>query len=344
MDRRGGMVARSRITGDDLFVNADAHDCAGGVFARGWVLAVLAAAMACSPGCARAAAESPQASVKQPAPEGWFHVFAIDGQTYAISEPKYWQQNVSYLLLGTKQALLFDTGPGLYSIRYVVSSLTSLPVLVIPSHLHFDHVGDLQEFADVRLLDTPELRAQVHGGYFQDNPSRFMLRQGIQFKVAGWLADGQSIDLGGRAVRIFGTAGHTPDSITILDAPERKRLFTGDLVNRAVSLVDVPGSDINALAASLGRLVRVAPAGSRAYEAHSESPIEHSELEELAAGAPRIASRQIKSAPMCLGGVPMLRYDIGKFPFVLPSASGATLPPLGTATQTLDWLGGVCAH
>jgi hydroxyacylglutathione hydrolase len=325
-------------------VNADAHVCNGGAFARGWAIALLVAAIAFSPGCARAVAESPPASVKQPAPEGWFHVFAIDEQTYAISEPKYWQQNVSYLLLGTKQALLFDTGPGLYSIRYVVSSLTSLPLLVIPSHLHFDHVGDLQEFADVRLLDTPELRSQVHGGYFQDSPSRFMLRQGIQFKVAGWLADGQSIDLGGRAVRIFATAGHTPNSITILDALERKRLFTGDLVNRAVSLVDVPGSDINALAASLGRLVRVAPAGSRAYEAHSESPIEHSELEELAAGVPRIASRQIKSAPMCLGGVPMLRYDIGKFPFVLPSTSGATLPPLGTATQTLDWLGGACAH
>src|SRR5271155_1887986 len=60
------------------------------------------------------------------APPGYFRVYPLDPQTYVISEPKYWQENVSYLLLGTRQALLFDTGPGIYSIRAVVQSITSL--------------------------------------------------------------------------------------------------------------------------------------------------------------------------------------------------------------------------
>ncbi len=77
-----------------------------------------------------------------------------------MSEPKYWQQNVSYLLIGQDKALLFDSGPGVYSIRDVVKTLTTLPVLVIPSHLHFDHVGRIDEFPEIGLLDTPVLRAE----------------------------------------------------------------------------------------------------------------------------------------------------------------------------------------
>jgi glyoxylase-like metal-dependent hydrolase (beta-lactamase superfamily II) len=281
------------------------------------------------------------AAPRDAAPPGYFRVYPIDPQTYVISEPKYWQENVSYLLLGTRQALLFDTGPGIYSIRAVVQSITSLPVLVIPSHLHFDHVGDLQEFDDVRLLDTPALRSQVHDGYFIEPPSQYLLRATNRFHVSGWIADGQTIDLGGRRIRLISTPGHTPDSVSLIDA-SHTRLFTGDIVNRIVTLVDVPGSDVHAMAASLRHLLEIAPAGGLAYEAHSETPLQPAELKMLADGVADIAAGRATSKPMCLAGIPMLRYDVGVFPFVLPSASGALLTPLGSSTETLDWLGGAC--
>jgi glyoxylase-like metal-dependent hydrolase (beta-lactamase superfamily II) len=287
------------------------------------------------------ASASLAAAAPRAAPAGYFHVYTLDAQTYVISEPKYWQENVSYLLLGTREALLFDTGPGIYSIRSVVRSLTTLPVMVIPSHLHFDHVGDLQEFDNVRLLDTPALRAQVHAGYFTEPPSQYLLRGPKRFRVSGWIRDGQIIDLGGRFIQLLSTPGHTPDSVSLIDASHRQ-LFTGDIVNRIVSLVDVPGSDIHAMAASLQRLLALAPPGSPAYEAHSEMPLQPGELALLAAGIADIAAGRAVSKPMCLGGIPMLRYDVGAFPIVLPSASGATLAPLGSATETLDWLGGAC--
>jgi len=283
------------------------------------------------------------ASEEQPdvAPPGYFHIYKLDRHTYAISEPKYWQENVSYLLLGTQRALLFDTGPGIYSIRAVVRSLTPLPVLVIPSHLHFDHVGDLQEFDDVELLDTPALRAQVQDGIFVEPPEQYLLRTPKRYRVKGWIADGQTIELGGRAIQLLSTPGHTPDSVSLVDASHH-RLFTGDIVNRIVTLVDVPGSDVHAMAASLHRLLELGPPGALAYEAHSEKPITPVELKMLAAGIGRIAAGQATSKPMCLGNVPMLRYDVGVFPIVLPTASGATLPPLGSSTETLDWLAASC--
>jgi len=304
--------------------------------ARGLVLALAAAALCAAARLAPASEEKPDL-----APAGYFHIFKLDKQTYVISEPKYWQENVSYLLLGTQQALLFDTGPGIYSIKAVVRSITKLPVLVIPSHLHFDHVGDLQEFDDVRLLDTPALRAQVHDGYFVEPPEQFLLRTSKRYRVNGWIADGQTIELGGRAIRLLSTPGHTPDSVSLIDA-SHNRMFTGDIVNRIVTLVDVPGSDVTAMAASLRRLLELGPAGAPAYEAHSEKPIQSAELKMLAAGIAEIAAGHATSKPMCLGNVPMLRYDVGAFPIVLPTASGATLPPLGSATETLDWLGAAC--
>jgi len=304
--------------------------------ARGAALGLGVAALCLAPRFVRASEESPG-----PAPAGYFHVFKLDRQTYAISEPKYWMENVSYLLLGTQQALLFDTGPGIYSIKAVVRSITTLPVLVIPSHLHLDHIGDLHEFDDVRLLDTPALRAQVHDGYFVEPPEQSLLRGSKPYRVNGWIADGQSIELGGRAIRLLSTPGHTPDSVSLIDA-SHKRMYTGDIVNRMVTLVDVPGSDVNAMAASLRRLLELGPAGAPAYEAHSEKPIEPAELKMLAAGVAEIAAGHATSKPMCEGNVPMLRYDVGAFPFVLPTASGATLPPFGSMTETLDWLGPPC--
>jgi glyoxylase-like metal-dependent hydrolase (beta-lactamase superfamily II) len=281
------------------------------------------------------------ASERPRAPAGWFHVFSIDDRTYAISEPKYWQENVSYLLIGTQRALLFDTGPGLYSIRAAVSALTPLPIMVIPSHLHFDHVGDLGEFEDVRLLDKPVYRAQVHDGYFVEPPLQYMLRTSFKYRVHGWIKDGELLDLGGRSVQVISTPGHTKDSVSLIEAG-RRRMYTGDLVNRAIVLCAVPGSDIGDLLGSLHRLLRAVPEGSVAYEAHAEPPLTWAELTLLRDGIEKIAAGRAESKPMCLGGTPMRRFMVGAFPVVLPLVGGPSQPPLASATATIDWNAAAC--
>ena len=42
--------------------------------------------------------------------EDWFTVEKIDCDTFAISEYKHWEETHSYLLCGTDQAVLIDTG------------------------------------------------------------------------------------------------------------------------------------------------------------------------------------------------------------------------------------------
>jgi hypothetical protein len=193
----------------------------------------------------------------------------------------------------------------------------------------------------VRLLDTPALRAQVRGGYFVEPPSQYMLRNSFKYRVHGWIKDGQTIDLGGRTVRLLSTPGHTPDSVSLVDG-DGSRLFTGDIVNRIITLVGVPGSDVTAMAASLHRLLEAGHAGTVAYEAHAEAPISWLELQQVASGVAAIAAGNAAWTPTCLGGTPMRRFIVGVFPFVLPMPGGPTQPPLGSVTETIDWEGGAC--
>jgi hypothetical protein len=64
--------------------------------------------------------------------DDYFTVQAIDEKTFAIGEPRYYQQNYNYLLLGETQAIVFDAGTGQRDIRRVVESITQLPVIFIP--------------------------------------------------------------------------------------------------------------------------------------------------------------------------------------------------------------------
>src|SRR5258708_1955530 len=71
----------------------------------------------------------------------WFEVYKIVPGVFAIYEPHQAEEVISYLIVGNKQAMLFDTGMGISDIRKVTTKLTSRPVVVLNSHTHDDHVG-----------------------------------------------------------------------------------------------------------------------------------------------------------------------------------------------------------
>ena len=85
----------------------------------------------------------------------WFEVYRAADGVFALVEPYQFQEAISYLIVGKDRALLFDSGLGLVPIRPVVEELTSLPVEVLNSHTHFDHVGGNAEFDRILALDTP---------------------------------------------------------------------------------------------------------------------------------------------------------------------------------------------
>ena len=83
----------------------------------------------------------------------WFKVYKVGHDVFAIAEPYNYQEVISYLILGKEKALLFDTGMGLDSMSVVVKEITNLPVMVVNSHTHYDHIGSNYEFDNILAMD-----------------------------------------------------------------------------------------------------------------------------------------------------------------------------------------------
>lgn len=82
------------------------------------------------------------------APDTWFHVQELKPGVHPIAEPDHVN---SFLIEGRDCAVLFDTGLGIGNNREAVERITNLPVSVVNSHHHFDHLGGIHLFDDIRI-------------------------------------------------------------------------------------------------------------------------------------------------------------------------------------------------
>ena len=203
--------------------------------------------------------------------DDYFAVEDLGGGVFAIGEPRYYQQNYAYLITGQKRALLFDSGTGTRDITPVVRLLTRLPVTVMVSHLHFDHLGGIAPFDHVAMIDLPQTRADAAGGRFRPGRYEYMGfvdgRAAPSVRIAEWLAPGAVIDLGGRTLSVLSTPGHTPTSAALYDAAGR-RLFIGDYIYPTTLYAFLPGASLSAYHQTARRLLAALPADTVLWTAH----------------------------------------------------------------------------
>lgn len=175
----------------------------------------------------------------------WFTIQEIGNKVYAISEYGHWEKVHSFLLVGEKKAALIDTGLGIGSIKRITDLLTDLPISVITTHVHVDHIGNHGEFAEIYVhkddagwlmngiqgLTLEQIRKNLGRDISKPTPNTFHLDTYRPFQgcPAGLLEDGDVIDLGIRKLTIYHTPGHSPGHICIFDETEGY-LFTGDLL------------------------------------------------------------------------------------------------------------------
>ena len=216
------------------------------------------------------------------ATEPWFEVYKVAPGVFAIYEPHQAEEVISYLIVGHKQALLFDTGMGLGDIRKVTARLTSRPVVVLNSHTHDDHVGGNWQFAFVYGMDTDFTRTNAKGSREDAqaeitpdqicgdlpmgfNPKTYTTKP---WNISRSIHDGFKIDLGGRTLEVLSTPGHTPDAISLFDRTNGL-LFTGDTYYPAPIWLFRPETDFEAYNASVKRLAALAPQVKVVLGAHN---------------------------------------------------------------------------
>ena len=223
--------------------------------------------------------------------DDYFTVERIGDQTFAIGEPRFYQGNYNYLLVGSERAFLFDSGPGVRDIVPVVESLTDLPVVAVPSHLHYDHIGNHRRFGRIGVVALPELRAraEANGGVLRPTAEEHVgFVEGIpipDLPVTDWLPPGGTVDLGGRTLHVIHTPGHTRDSVSLFDA-ERAQLFTGDYVNEGALFAFVPTSSLGDYLRTTEALLERLPENVQLLTAHRMTPpgapiLRYSDLSDL---------------------------------------------------------------
>jgi glyoxylase-like metal-dependent hydrolase (beta-lactamase superfamily II) len=231
--------------------------------------------------------------------DDWFKIHTVAPGVFAISEPRQAEGVNSFLIVGSKRAVLFDSGLGVGRISNVVGKLTNLPVTVLNSHTHFDHVGGNDEFAEVRNLDLPYSAASARGEVAESiaaYAARTLHEDSVcgplpagvtsreyampKWKVTAHVRDGERLDLGDRSVEILRTPGHTPDSICLLDRASGL-LFTGDTYYSGDIYLWAPETSVADYTASIDKLVRLEPGLNQLLTAHGTPVAEPHRLAEL---------------------------------------------------------------
>ena len=262
-----------------------------------------------------------------PSPDPWFEVYKVAPGIFAIYEPRQSEEDIPYLILGTNRAVMFDTGLGIGNIRKVAESLTRLPITVVNSHTHNDHVGDNWQFDSIDGMDTAFTRANAKGSVADAQaelaPGNVCgaLPAGFDAKaysthpwhITQWIHDGNKIDLGGRTLEVISTPGHTPDSICLLDRANGL-LFTGDSFYPGTIWLYRPETDLDAYARSIARLAALAPHLRTLLCGHNEPMADPSVLPKLVAAFARVRAGRIASAPAGPGKVV---YRVGAISFLM---------------------------
>lgn len=149
-----------------------------------------------------------------------------------------------YLIEGSEKAMLIDTGCGFADLRGAIEELSDLPLIVVATHGHPDHVGGMAQFPEIylnradrclffRFLNSRQMRRQ----FFERLPPADTAGLAVGDIQARGLATrfldidaSTSFDLGGKHISVVETPGHTLGSIAIIDDTDRV-MFTGDAAN-----------------------------------------------------------------------------------------------------------------
>lgn len=127
----------------------------------------------------------------------------------------------SYLVVGEERAALIDLAVDTPELYPYACSIAGMPVQVLLTHGHPDHVYHLDTVSEVWLhpADHSLVKDGIPG---LSAPMDVCLHP---------LADGQRIDLGGRELRVIALPGHTLGSVLFLDA-QTGTLLSGDTCAR----------------------------------------------------------------------------------------------------------------
>ena len=218
--------------------------------------------------------------------QGWFEVRRFPHSVTMIREPHHREDVKSYLIEGSRDVAVLDTGTGAGDFAGLVASLSSRRPRVLQTHADWDHIGASFRFDEV--LVHPSEAETLRAGYPADRYVAEFLPESVDrgrllsdfdpsFGIpgcapTGWLQHGDRIDLGERVLEFFHTPGHSPGGVSFLDR-EARAFFVGDLLYLGPMLLFFPGGDPAGFRESLRLAVEIVEDVDTIYPAHDSVPL-----------------------------------------------------------------------
>jgi glyoxylase-like metal-dependent hydrolase (beta-lactamase superfamily II) len=222
----------------------------------------------------------------------WFEIYKVSAGVFALLEPSHTEEAISYLILGSEHAVLLDTGMGIANLQTEVARLTDLPIVVVASHGHYDHIGDNHRFDKVWAFDSDSDVARIEQGktreacaHYLESGNYLELPDGfdpaayeiLPSRVTRRLQHLEVIDLGGRTLTVHHTPGHTQGSICLLDSRDNL-LFTGDTFYPGMLFAHFEDSDFAAYQKSIEYLIGLLPQVNHLCPSHNEVHVDKAAL------------------------------------------------------------------
>jgi glyoxylase-like metal-dependent hydrolase (beta-lactamase superfamily II) len=274
-----------------------------------------------------------QRLVRRESAAPWFEIYQVSAGTFALLEPRHYEEVISYLIIGAERAVLLDTGMGIGDIRAEVEKLTHLPVIVVNSHCHYDHIGDDYRFPEIWAFDNDAEVARIERGLTRAECARFLepgsyLDLPPNFDPAAYeirpapvtrrLRHLENIDAGARTLTAHHTPGHSPGSLCLFDNRDGL-LFTGDAFYPGMLYAHFVDSDFEVYLESLKHLVGTLGQVSHLCPAHNEAYVPNEALINALEAFERIAAGEV--VPETRDGIRTYRFE--GFGVTLPSSSSA---------------------
>lgn len=237
----------------------------------------------------------------------WFIVKEVANKVWLIDDHGF--DNI-YLVEGTEKALLIDTGCGVGDLKELLSTLTSLPIVVVNTHGHPDHVlGNIQfenvhmAYEDVVMLDE----------YINTDSRKLILKNMLcgqytsNFSVDRWLnnkinniipiKNGHKFNLGDRDITVISMPGHSEGCIGLLDEKE-KLFFSGDSIGECDLWIHYNDSmPLSTFLQSINQIKLISDKFDKILPGHSISPVPSDIIDEIISGVTKIVNRELKGVP-----------------------------------------------
>lgn len=195
-------------------------------------------------------------------------------------------QNVFlYFDEATKEGVIIDAGCNEDDMKDLTAAINADGVkvaAVLLTHTHFDHIPAIDDIkkatgakvychkAEREWLANPELNLST------------MINKEIRMAADEVFEGGETVNVGGAALKVIHTPGHTPGGLCFYDQANGV-LFSGDtLFFESIGRTDIPFGDQDAIVGAIKEKLFTLPGNTKVYSGHgAETTIEH----EIKAGA-----------------------------------------------------------